>query len=108
MSGSSTKVGHMLAKGLGIKLKEPEPVADDVTRGESVFSGQTGDTFVEQSPTTADFLRELVPSGRDVLHYIHTLFPFVDWIGHYNLQWFAGDVVAGALSGQVNSTGCFC
>src|SRR3569833_313763 len=95
MSSTSTKIGHALAKGLGIKLENPEPYQDEVTRGESVLSVQTADTFVEQPPTTAEYLFELVPNGKQLTNYLYSLFPFIHWIGHYNLQWLAGDLVAG-------------
>lgn len=95
MSNLPTKVGHGLAKVLGIKLQHPEPILEEVTRGESVFSANTTETFIEQQPTTADFLLELAPNGQDLLHYVKSLFPFVSWIGHYNLQWLIGDLVAG-------------
>jgi solute carrier family 26 (sodium-independent sulfate anion transporter), member 11 len=89
------KVGHFLAKILGIKLEDPEPIIDEVTRGESVFSVQTTETFVESQPTTMDFIRDMAPDGKDVAQYFRSLFPFLQWIGHYNLLWLAGDLVAG-------------
>ncbi len=51
--------------------------------------------FVEELPTTAEFLSQLLPTGDGVLRYLASLFPFVSWIGHYNAQWLLGDVVAG-------------
>lgn len=90
---SSTKASQTLAKVLGIKLEDPD--VDNVTRGESVFSTHTADSFVEQQPTSAEWLAEITPSGRDMLNYFKSLFPFLSWIGFYNLQWFVGDLVAG-------------
>lgn len=98
MASSSTKIGHGLAKALGIKLQKPEPYPDGVTRGESVLSVQTTDTFVEEPPTTAEFLRETIPDGQQVRDYIWSLFPFLHWIGFYNVQWLLGDLVAGKSS----------
>ncbi|KAI1341509.1 putative sulfate permease [Xylariaceae sp. FL0016] len=97
---SRTQAGHTLAKVLGIKLENTEPT-EDVTRGESVFSSHTADTFVEQQPTTAEFIREITPSGKDVINYFRSLFPFLSWIGFYNVQWFLGDLVAGITIGAV-------
>lgn len=88
-------IGHGLAKVLGIKLDAPESARDDVTRGESVFSIQTTDSFVEEQPTSVEWLSELVPTGDEVLAYIKSLFPFLSWIPFYNLQWLLGDLVAG-------------
>lgn len=87
-------IGHGLAKVLGIQLEDAD-YSNPVTRGESVFSNHTADTFIEQQPTTGEWLEELVPSVDDVFHYVKSLFPFVSWIGFYNLQWLAGDLVAG-------------
>jgi solute carrier family 26 (sodium-independent sulfate anion transporter), member 11 len=90
---SRTEAGHKLAKFLGIKLE----THDQVSRGESVFSNHTADSFVEEEPTTAEWLHEITPTGQDVINYFKSLFPFLSWIGFYNLQWFIGDLVAGQL-----------
>jgi len=86
----TTRAGHGLAKILGIKLQAQEPPIREN------FPGGSHDIFVEKQPTTAEFLHELAPTGRDVLRYLQSLFPFLSWIGHYNMQWLAGDIVAGA------------
>ncbi|GKT82895.1 sulfate permease [Colletotrichum tofieldiae] len=99
MPSTSTKIGHGLAKVLGIKLEKPEN--EEMLRGESVFSVQSSDTFVEEEPTTAEWFVELLPDGQQVLDYIRSLFPFLNWIGHYNMQWFLGDLVAGVTVGAV-------
>jgi solute carrier family 26 (sodium-independent sulfate anion transporter), member 11 len=94
---TSTKIGHTLAKGLGIKLEYRNPSGGDetTTRGESVFSINTADSYVEQEPTSGEWVRELWPSWKDVGLYFYNLFPFIHWIGRYNLQWLYGDLVAG-------------
>lgn len=97
----ATKVGHILARGLGIKLQYRDPLgtnADPVTRGESTFSTATADTYVEPEPTSADWVREQLPTWHQVWLYFYHLFPFLQWIGRYNLQWFIGDLVAGIFS----------
>ncbi|KAK6842132.1 hypothetical protein PG987_002992 [Apiospora arundinis] len=98
---SRTSMGHGLAKVLGIKLDAPESSRDEVTRGESVFSTQTTDSFVEDQPTSVEWLSELVPTGDEVYAYIKSLFPFLSWIGFYNVQWLLGDLVAGITIGAV-------
>lgn len=90
------KLGHGLAKALGIKLDYREPVGkEDTTRGESVRSVSTADTYVEEEPTTAEWLREVTPTSQTFLRYLYDLFPFTHWITRYNAQWFYGDLVAG-------------
>ena len=90
---SRTQIGHGLAKALGIELETPEEEA--ITRGESVFSVETADTFFEQGPTTAEWLTSGVPSTDDIVEYVKSLFPFISWLPYYNVQWLVGDLVAG-------------
>ncbi|KAK5172192.1 uncharacterized protein LTR77_003830 [Saxophila tyrrhenica] len=98
---STSKVGHTLAKGLGIKLDYRNPTNDKLTRGESTFSVGSADSYLEDEPHVADWFRSITPTGRQVGRYFYDLFPFLHWIGRYNLQWFAGDLVAGITIGAV-------
>lgn len=85
-----------MAKVLGIKLDYRDPLGTDgVTRGESTFSAGTANTYVEQEPTTLDWILELTPERREIGRYFYNLFPFLRWIGRYNVQWLLGDLVAG-------------
>lgn len=52
----------------------------------------------ESDPTVLEWLNEIFPTGRQLLQYIRSLFPFLGWIRHYNLQWFVGDLIAGKYS----------
>lgn len=95
-NSTSTKIGHALAKGLGIKLNYRNPTGkDDITRGESVFSVSSADTYLEDEPTVAEWLREITPTGRGLLQYFYNMFRFLHWIGRYNGTWLFGDLVAG-------------
>ncbi|KAI1431149.1 sulfate permease [Xylaria sp. CBS 124048] len=96
---SRIQIGRSLAKFLGIKLEDPE--TDRVTRGESILSIQTADSFYEEQPTVGEVLTRLIPSRKGVFEYILSLFPFLSWIRFYNLQWFVGDLVAGITIGAV-------
>jgi sodium-independent sulfate anion transporter 11 len=97
MPSVSTKIGHGLAKVLGIDLHyRNETGSDRITRGESAFSIDSADTYVEHEPTSIEWLHEVLPNGRDIAHYLHSLFPFLHWITRYNLQWLIGDLVAGS------------
>ncbi|KAE8452139.1 hypothetical protein EG329_001606 [Mollisiaceae sp. DMI_Dod_QoI] len=98
---SATKIGHGLAKVLGIKLNYRNELDEDIHRGESVFSTNTADTYVEEEPTSIEWVRETLPSGPELIVYARSLFPFTHWIGRYNLQWLAGDLVAGITIGAV-------
>lgn len=96
MSSLSTKIGHGLADILGINLHyRNETGSDRVTRGESAFTIESAETYVEHEPTAVEWLHEVTPSGEDVMQYFIRLFPFLHWITHYNLQWLIGDLVAG-------------
>ncbi|KAI1173870.1 sulfate permease [Nemania sp. FL0916] len=96
---SRRQIGHGLAKVLGIKLQEPE--TERVTRGESVISVQTADSFFEEPPTVQEVIAGLVPTKKGIYEYILSLFPFLSWIGFYNVQWLIGDLVAGITIGAV-------
>lgn len=102
MASTSSKVGQGLAKVLGIKLdyRDDTPAAK-VTRGESTFSIESADSYVESEPTAGEWLRSITPSGQDFLRYVHNLFPFTKWITKYNTQWFFGDLIAGITIGAV-------
>jgi solute carrier family 26 (sodium-independent sulfate anion transporter), member 11 len=101
---TARKVGHGLAKVLQINRTYRNPTGGDdkVTRGESAFSVSTADTYVEEEPTTAEWFREVTPSPRDIRRYLYSLFPFIHWIGRYNLQWFIGDLIAGESKRHLN------
>jgi sodium-independent sulfate anion transporter 11 len=93
---TSTKVGHALAKGLAIKLDYRDELnKDEIRRGESVFSSQTADTYVEEEPRSIEWIQDTLPTGHDLIRYCRSIFPFTHWILSYNLQWLAGDLVAG-------------
>ena len=92
-----TKVGHGLARVLGIKLNYRNPTGEPITRGESIFSVTSADDFVEDEPTSLEWLLQIMPTGRTFVNWAYHLFPFTHWIGRYNLQWLYGDLVAGTL-----------
>ncbi|KAK9475981.1 sulfate transporter family-domain-containing protein [Lipomyces japonicus] len=101
-NSAPAKVGHVLAKVLGIKLDEStNPLDDTVTRGESLYSVNEAEPYVEHEPTVTEWIRGFVPTRRGVGHYLYGLFPFIRWIGRYNLQWFIGDFVAGVTVAAV-------
>lgn len=98
----TNKIGNGIAKVLGIDLHyRNETGSERVTRGESVFTVGSADTYVEDEPTAAEWIREIIPSGREFSEYCHSLFPFTHWIGRYNVQWLMGDLVAGITVGAV-------
>ena len=103
-SSMATKIGHGLAKVLGIKLQYRNPTGQgDLTRGESVFSVSTADTFVEEEPTTREWLRDVLPTPRTFKNWAYHLFPFTHWIGRYNTSWLIGDLVAGQSYSSLSS-----
>lgn len=78
-----SQIGHGLAKVLGIKLNQNGDKQDPVTRGESVFSVTTADSYTEDEPTSIEWLEQYIPNGHDVVNYLISLFPFISWIGKY-------------------------
>jgi sodium-independent sulfate anion transporter 11 len=96
MASTRSKIGHGLANILGINLHyRNETGSDKVTRGESAFSVESADTYVEQEPTAIEWFHEIIPTGQEVAQYFANLFPFLQWITRYNVQWLLGDLVAG-------------
>ncbi|KAJ4366281.1 hypothetical protein N0V83_007917 [Neocucurbitaria cava] len=88
--------GRGVAKVLGINLdyrKEPE-----VSGAASISSVET---YVEYEPTAEEWITRFKPSLSGVQRYLRSLFPFWNWIFHYNLTWLFGDVVAGVTVGFV-------
>lgn len=65
------------------------------------MSTQTSDSFFEGPPTSLEWIHEQVPTREESAAYVKSLFPFLSWITHYNLQWFAGDLVAGITIGAI-------
>jgi sodium-independent sulfate anion transporter 11 len=102
MASTANKVGHSLAKVLGIDLHyRNETGSERVTRGESVFTIDSADTYVEDEPTAKEWIQDTLPSGPEFREYCYSLFPFLHWIGRYNVQWLIGDLVAGITVGAV-------
>lgn len=97
MTKKMAEAGRFLAKALGIKLEDsPNFLVETFHSEGSEFSAEH-DTFLEESPTTIEFLRDLVPSGKALAAYGKSLFPCISWLPSYNLHWLAGDVVAGSF-----------
>jgi sodium-independent sulfate anion transporter 11 len=90
MAAPTTK--EKVAKALGFDA----PKRDDDTPSIS-----NADPFIEPEPTVREYIEALTPSLRDVGHYIYNLFPFIHWIGKYNLTWFFGDLIAGKQTSSV-------
>ncbi|CAK4034108.1 sulfate permease [Lecanosticta acicola] len=102
MASTSTKVGHGLAKVLGIKLDQPNgPGPSNTTGGDSVFSIDSSDSYWEEEPTALEWIKSVTPNGRDIARYLRNLFPFTKWILRYNTQWLVGDLIAGVTVGAV-------
>jgi sodium-independent sulfate anion transporter 11 len=110
MANTSTKVGHGLAKALGIKIDYRDETGGSanakLSRGESMFSITSADSYDEKEPSALEWIASVWPSKSDAWTYIRNLFPFTHWITHYNLQWFYGDLVAGTSLGYFCATEC--
>ena len=95
---AASKIGHAAAKVLGIKLDYRNELGSEkekISRGESVFSVSSADSYVEEEPTATEWIQAHTPSVRDLGHYFQSLFPWTTWLHRYNMQWLLGDLVAG-------------
>jgi sodium-independent sulfate anion transporter 11 len=88
--------GRTAAKVLGINLdyRKEEPVS-------GAASISSVETYVEHEPTAVEYLSKFKPSATATKRYIRSLFPFWNWIFHYNLTWLFGDIIAGVTVGFV-------
>lgn len=42
-----------------------------------------------------EYVKDHTPNAGTAKRYIRSLFPFWNWIFHYNLTWLLGDIIAG-------------
>ncbi|KAG9234090.1 sulfate permease 2 [Amylocarpus encephaloides] len=96
-----SRVSNIAAKFLGINTNYREEPPESVTRGESVVSDSTVETYVEEDPTSIQWVRDVLPTSGTAKRYFKELFPFLSWITRYNTQWLAGDLIAGLTVGAV-------
>ncbi|KAI1153864.1 sulfate permease [Nemania diffusa] len=100
---AGNKVGRGLAKAIGIDVDErskTEPSAL-IQSAASSLQSRSIDPYYETEPTVKEYLLEHRPTLEGVGRYVYSLFPFLEWIFHYNLTWLLGDVIAGITVGFV-------
>lgn len=98
-AGFSSTLQNVVGTPLNINAEEDIHVNED---GEASFISETSEAFADGFPTADQWLRDQIPSRTETVEYIRSLFPFVNWIGHYNnIQWLASDMVAGITIGFV-------
>ncbi|KAJ3567344.1 hypothetical protein NPX13_g6803 [Xylaria arbuscula] len=100
---AGNKAGRGLAKAVGIDVderykSEPSVLLDSAT---ATLQSRSIDPFYETEPTVKEYLLEHRPTLAGAGRYIWSLFPFLDWIFHYNLTWLFGDLIAGITVGFV-------
>ena len=108
MNNAASKVGHGLAAVLGIKLDDAggnNGIVEDGLREEETLLAPTitsgSGAFIEGQPTSREWIQEQLPSRDEISNYARSLLPCLSWVGHYNLQWLASDMVAGITIGAV-------
>lgn len=57
--------------------------------------------YLEEEPNVGQVIKEIVPSRNAAFHHLKGLFPFIQWMPRYNLQWLLGDGIAGLTVGLV-------
>ncbi|KAL1612918.1 hypothetical protein SLS60_001148 [Paraconiothyrium brasiliense] len=88
---ASNSASRSVAKVLGINVdyRKEEPLHSS---GASISSVET---YVEKEPTAFEYVSQFKPSLPAFQRYLRSLFPFWNWIFHYNATWLLGDVIAG-------------
>ncbi|KAI1274513.1 sulfate permease [Xylaria sp. FL0933] len=100
---TSNKIGRGLAKAVGIDVDERYKAEPSVLlqSAASNLQARSVDPYYETEPTVKEYLLEHRPTLAGVGRYFYSLFPFLQWIFHYNFTWLFGDVVAGITVGFV-------
>ncbi|KAI0458238.1 sulfate permease [Xylaria acuta] len=100
---AGNKVSRGLAKAVGIDVdgrSKTEPSAL-LQSAASNLQARSIDPYYETEPTVKEYLLEHRPTLAGVGRYLYSLFPFLNWIFHYNLTWLLGDLIAGITVGFV-------
>lgn len=97
MSGTAAKLGRILAESLGIQVEDSDLEIDE----DGITRPRASDSFIEGPPTTAEWLHNQVPTRDEMASYASSLLPCLSWVGRYNLQWLASDMLAGITIGAV-------
>ncbi|KAF8476927.1 putative sulfate permease 2 [Kalaharituber pfeilii] len=93
----SSKLGHGLAKVLRIEHPPASLKGANVPPLDAIIDG----TYIEEDPTVAEWLLARKPTLEGAWKFFLSLFPFLSWMGKYNMQWFLGDLIAGVTVGTV-------
>ncbi|KAF2751490.1 sulfate permease 2 [Sporormia fimetaria CBS 119925] len=93
--------GRVLAKALGIDLDYRKEYQEPLSSGAVSVSSVDTCPDVEKEPTTQEWISQFRPSATGFKRYVRSLFPFWNWIFHYNFTWLAGDIIAGVTVGFV-------
>lgn len=102
MTSPNEALAFVGEKILRIPIKDStERHQDRVTRGESIATAHDADPYIDVEPSVTQWIKDVTPSGRDLLEFGKSLFPFVDWLPRYNRVWLMGDLVAGITVGCV-------
>lgn len=104
----SSKIGHGLAKVLGIDLtpavlarNPPLDIPKESTSEGGSIRSTSSDAYIEEEPTIVEWIGEFKPTAPGAAEYVMSLFPFISWIHRYNRKWLYGDLVAGITVGCV-------
>ncbi|KAI0850396.1 sulfate permease [Daldinia vernicosa] len=84
-----------IAKALGVKGSAdahltPESIVQRSSEAISPF-----EPFVEQIPSTKEWILEQFPNRINLIPYLQSLFPFIGWARRYNTRWLTTDLIAG-------------
>ncbi|ORY61786.1 sulfate permease 2 [Pseudomassariella vexata] len=98
---SQNKVGRSLAKAVGIDVDYRHRNEPHEFFQSAAGSVKSVDQYFESEPTVQEWFQDHGPTRAGTARYVRSLFPFWNWIFHYNLTWLLGDVIAGVTVGFV-------
>ncbi|KAI1101477.1 sulfate permease II [Jackrogersella minutella] len=92
---AASKIGKVLARGLGIDPDEATRTIPEHLVQRSAKAIEPFELFVEELPTTREWILNQGTTRQGVISYLASLFPFISWIRRYNLRWLLADLIAG-------------
>ncbi|KAJ2990062.1 hypothetical protein NUW58_g3147 [Xylaria curta] len=87
--------------GIDIDERSKAEPSDLLQSAASNLQSRSIDPYYETEPTVKEYLLEHRPTLAGFVRYVRSLFPFLDWIFHYNVTWLLGDLIAGITVGFV-------
>ncbi|KAI2769455.1 sulfate permease [Daldinia loculata] len=95
MKVSLGKSFSAIVKVLGVKGNADAHLPPDSLIQRSSEAISPFEPFIEQIPTTKEWILEQFSNQINPISYLQSLFPFIGWVRRYNTRWLIADFIAG-------------